>query len=120
MMTRTAFEIDCNPVIPECGFACPQCIEEIKTTLASKDGVTNVTMGKGAQEGKVIVEHDPAVVTVDQLLEVLKALPSFYEGFFIPLQFRHNPRARQPLHFSACHPSWRRFIPGDGFDVWLL
>jgi len=30
MMTRTAFEIDCNPVIPECGFACPQCIEEIK------------------------------------------------------------------------------------------
>lgn len=84
MMTRTAFEIDCNPVIPECGFACPKCIKEIETALTGKDGVTKVYMGEGAEEGKVIVEHDPAVVTVDQLAEALKMLPSFYEGFFIP------------------------------------
>ena len=84
MMTRTAFEIDCNPVIPECGFACPKCIEEIAATLAGTDGVTKVVMGEGADEGKVIVEHDPAVATVDQLLALFKTLPSFYEGFFIP------------------------------------
>ena len=84
MMTRTAFEIDCHPIIPECGFACPQCIKEIETTLAGIDGVTKVLMGEGAEEGKVFVEHDPAAATVDQLLTALKALPSFYEGFFIP------------------------------------
>ncbi|MBN2129823.1 MAG: hypothetical protein JW741_10020 [Sedimentisphaerales bacterium] len=84
MMTRTAFEIDCRPVIPECGFACPQCIEEIATTLAGIDGITKVVMGEGAEEGKVIVEYDSALATVGQLLGVLKTLPSFYQGFFIP------------------------------------
>ncbi|MCH9022382.1 MAG: cation transporter [Planctomycetes bacterium] len=84
MITRTAFDIDCNPIIPECGFACPKCIQEIQTTLASKDGVSEVSMGEGAQEGKIIVEHDPDIATVDQLIEALKILPSFYEGFFIP------------------------------------
>jgi len=84
MITRTAFDIDCNPIIPECGFACPKCIQEIQTTLVSKDGVSKVSMGEGAQEGNVIVEHDPDVATVDQLIEAFKILPSFYEGFFIP------------------------------------
>jgi hypothetical protein len=40
-------------------------------------------MGEGAEEGKPIVGHDPAVATVDQLIEALKMLPSFHEGFFI-------------------------------------
>ncbi len=84
MITRTAFELDCNPVIPECGFACPNCIQEIETTLTSKDGVSKVYMGGGAEEGKLIVEHDPAIATVDQLIEAFKVLPTFYAGFFIP------------------------------------
>jgi copper chaperone CopZ len=80
MITRTAFDIDCNPVIPECGFACSKCIQEIETTLTSKEGVSKVYM-----EGeKLIVEHDPVIATVDQLIEAFKMLPSFYEGFFIP------------------------------------
>ena len=69
MMTRTAFDIDCHPVIPEFGFACPKCIQEIETTLASKTGVHKVYMGEGTEEGRVIVEHDPAVATVDQRSE---------------------------------------------------
>jgi len=68
MMTRTAFEIDCEPVIPECRFACSNCIQEIEATLAREAGVTKVLMGEGAEEGKVIVEHDPTAATVDQLL----------------------------------------------------
>ena len=84
MITRTAFDLDCNPVIPECGFACPKCIQEIETTLTSKDGVSKVYMEGEAEEGKLIVEHDPAITTVDQLCEAFKKLPSFYEGFFIP------------------------------------
>ena len=84
MITRTAFDLDCNPVVPECGFACPKCIQEIETTLTSKDGVSKVYMEGEAEEGKLIAEHDPAIATVDQLIDAFKMLPSFYEGFFIP------------------------------------
>ena len=83
MTTRTAFDIDCNPVIPECEFACPKCIQEIEATLTGMDGVSTVYMGEGAQEGKVFVEHDPAVVTLDQLIEAFGLLPTFYDGFFV-------------------------------------
>ena len=84
MIARTAFDIDCNPVIPECGYACQKCIGEIETALTGKDGVRKVYMGEGAKEGRVIVEHDSNVAKVDQLIEILRMLPSFYEGFFIP------------------------------------
>jgi len=84
MATRTAFDIDCNPVIPECGFACPKCIQEIETALTCKDGVSKVYMGEGAEEGRIIVEHDSTVTTVDQIIQALSMLPSRYEGFFIP------------------------------------
>ena len=71
-------------MIPECGFACSKCIQEIETTLTSKDGVGKVYMEGEAGEEKIIVEHDPAIATVDKLIEYFKMLPSFYEGFFIP------------------------------------
>jgi copper chaperone CopZ len=84
MATRTAFDIDCNPVIPECGFACAKCIQEIETTLTGMDGVSKGYMEGGAEEGTLMVEHDPALAPVEQLIQSLKKLPSFYEGFFIP------------------------------------
>ena len=84
MNSRSAFDLDCNPVIPECGFECPKCIQEIESTLIRMEGVSKVYMEKEGQEQRLIVEHDPAGVTVDQLIDVLKGLPSFYEGFFIP------------------------------------
>ena len=83
MITRTAFDIDCNPVIPECKFACPKCIQEIKATLTSMDGVSKVNLGEGVEKGNVFVEHDPAVATVEQLIEAFGLLPSFYEGVFV-------------------------------------
>ena len=76
MIVRTAFDLDCNPVIPECGFVCPKCIREIETTLARKDGISKIYMEGGSQEGKLIVEHDPDITTVDQLIAVLRTLPS--------------------------------------------
>ena len=84
MNSRSAFDLDCHPVIPECGFACSKCIEEIEATLTAMEGVSRVCMEGGADEGKLIVEHDPAIVTVDQLMEAFKTLPSLYEGFFVP------------------------------------
>ncbi len=83
MNTRTAFDIDCNPVIPECEYACPKCIQEIEAALGSMDGVSKVYMGEGPEEGTVFVEHDPVVASVDELIEAFGVLPSFYDGFFV-------------------------------------
>ena len=84
MNSRSAFDLDCNPVIPECGFECPKCIQEIESTLTAIHGVSKVYMEGASEDGKLIVEHAPTTVTVEQLIDVFKGLPSFYEGFFIP------------------------------------
>ncbi len=84
MNKRTAFDIDCEPVIAECGFACPKCIEEIESTLTGVPGVSRAYIEAEGQEQRLIVEHDPDRADAEQLIEVLKTLPSFYEGFFIP------------------------------------
>ena len=84
MRIRSAFDLDCNPVIPECGFECPKCIQEIESTLTGVQGVSKVYMEGEGKEQKLIVEHDPDMVTVEKLLDIFKDLPSFYEGFFIP------------------------------------
>jgi copper chaperone CopZ len=84
MIIRTAFCLDCNPIIPECGFACAKCIQEIETTLTRKNGVSKVYMEGEAEKAKLIVEHDPAKTDIEELIEALKNLPSFYNGFFIP------------------------------------
>jgi copper chaperone CopZ len=84
MNSRSAFDLDCHPVIPECGFECPKCIQEIESTLTAINGVSKVYMEGEGQEQKLIVEHDPTTATVEQLMKVFKGLPSFYEGFFIP------------------------------------
>jgi len=84
MNCHSAFELDCNPIIPECGFKCPKCIQEIEMTITSMEGVSKVYMEGGAEEGKLIVEHNPTIAPVEQLIETFKKLPSFYEGFFVP------------------------------------
>lgn len=84
MNFRSAFDLDCNPIIPECGFKCPKCIQEIESTLTSMQGVSKVYIEKEEEEQRLVVEHDPAAVTVEQLIAVFKGLPTFYKGFFIP------------------------------------
>ncbi len=84
MHSRTALHLDCTPIILECGFECSRCVQEIESTLGEMPGVGRVYRGSERDEGKLFVEHDPSVVKAEQLVEVLKALPSFYEGFFIP------------------------------------
>jgi copper chaperone CopZ len=85
MQSRSAFHLDCTPVIPECGFQCPKCVQEIESVLTGMKGVTKVYLEDEATDGKLIVEHDPTMVTVEQLIDTLKGLPSFYEGFFAPI-----------------------------------
>ncbi len=80
MASRTAFHLDCTPVIPACGFKCTKCIEEMKSVFGRTPGVSAFY-----REGDgVVVEHDPGVVTVKELLNIFRGLPSFYQTHFIP------------------------------------
>ncbi len=80
MKSRTAFGIDCTGVIPECGFECARCVHEISSSLTGMRGVGRFyTDGEG-----VTIEYDAEAVTAEQLMDVLKGLPSFYESHFIP------------------------------------
>ena len=84
MDKRTVFDVDCSRVIPECGFKCPKCIEEIEAMLTAMEGVSKAYIETEGEEQRLAVEYDPETVTVEQISDVLKGLPSFFEGFFIP------------------------------------
>ena len=78
--SRTAFHLDCTPVIPACGFKCAKCIEEMKAVFGGIQGVSAFY-----REGDgVVVEHDASVIAVHQLLDIFRGLPSFYQNHFIP------------------------------------
>ncbi len=80
MISRSVFQIDCTGVVPECGFECAKCVQEIGLSLIRMKGVGNFyTDGEG-----VTVEYDAEKVTAEQLKDVLKGLPSFYESHFVP------------------------------------
>jgi len=84
MITQTAIDLDCSRVIPECGYACSKCIQEVEITLMSMAGVSKVYVEEGADEGNLIVDHDPSIAAAEQLLDAVRMLPSFCAGFFIP------------------------------------
>jgi copper chaperone CopZ len=75
-------------MIPDCGFECSKCIQEIESTLTNMKGVNKVYIEKDGEEQRLIVEHNPNMLTVEQLIEVFKGLPSFYKGKFIPILIR--------------------------------
>ena len=84
MNRRSAFDVDCSRLVPDCGFACPKCIEEIQAMLMGVAGVSKAYIEAEGEEQRLIVEHDPDTVSVEQLIGVLETLPSFFEGFFVP------------------------------------
>jgi hypothetical protein len=80
MTSRTAFHLDCTPIIPACEFNCARCIEEMETVFGGTRGVS-----KFYREGDgVIVEHDASVVTAEQLMDIFRGLPSFHQTHFVP------------------------------------
>ena len=84
MVTRSAFHLDCTPIIPECGFKCAKCLQELQSVFGEMPGVDSCyTEGEG-ENAKFVVEHDPSKVTIEQLVETFRRLPSFYKEFFFP------------------------------------
>jgi copper chaperone CopZ len=84
MTARSAFHLDCTPIIPECEFQCPRCVQEIEAVVGRMPGVTRVYLDSAGETAKMIVEHDPSQTTVQRLLETFAGLPSFYTGRFVP------------------------------------
>ncbi len=83
MITRSVFHLDCTFIIPECGFKCAKCLQEIQCVLDKIEGMKkSYTEGEG-ENMKLIVEHNSSNVTVEYLKETFGRLPSFYKGFFV-------------------------------------
>ena len=84
MVTRSVFHLDCTPIIPQCGFNCAKCLQEIKFVLEKIEGVKkSYTEGEG-ENMKLVVEHDSSDVAAEDLKKTFRHLPSFYKGFFVP------------------------------------
>lgn len=79
MSSRTPFHLDCTANLAECGCACERCIEEMKAVFGGMRGVS----GFYREGGGVVVEHDASVVTAEQLMDVFRGLPSFYQNHFV-------------------------------------
>jgi hypothetical protein len=80
MTSRTAFHLDCTPILAECGCHCEACIDEMTSLFGQMPGVS-----KFYREGNgVVAEHDAGAVPVERLLDVFRGLPSFYRHRFVP------------------------------------
>jgi copper chaperone CopZ len=84
MKQKTYFHLNCNPLIPDCGYHCDKCIGEIRTVLKEKDGVSEVSLTKHKNISLIVVEYESEIIKVGDLKKELESLPSFYAGKFIP------------------------------------
>lgn len=53
-------------------FSCPSCVSKIETKLKGLDGVDNAEVKFSS--GRIIVDHDPAVASVRQLVDAVAAV----------------------------------------------
>ena len=79
---RSVFEVDCSAVIPQCGYRCSECVDEMSRVFEGTRGVTAFyTEGEG-EEGKIVIEHDSVKAPAKGLAEALEQLPSHHPGTF--------------------------------------
>ena len=84
MAQRSAFHLDCTAVFPACRFDCARCLAEIRSVFAGIAGVTGLHLEGEDAEARLIIAHDPSVATVEQLITLLRRLPSFCQASFVP------------------------------------
>jgi copper chaperone CopZ len=84
MLVQSFFHLDCSPVIPECGFQCDKCVEEIQSVLTELDGVSEVSRGRRGETDGIVVQYNSEAIGIDHLVNTLRTLPSFYKGRFVP------------------------------------
>jgi len=84
MIAERFFHLDCNAVIPECGHKCAKCIDEIRSVVGGTSGVAEVSLGKRGAIAGIAVRYDPDGTSDEDLVRVLRTLPTFYRGRFVP------------------------------------
>ena len=84
MIVNSFFHLDCNSIIPDCGFNCPKCIDEIRWNLKGKNGIKEVSLIEKEGISLMEVKYDQEIISVESVLMSFENLPSFYSGFFIP------------------------------------
>ena len=84
MIAQSFFHLDCRPVIPECGFQCDKCVEEIQSVLTAMHGVSEVSRDKRGETDGIVVQYNSEAISIDDLVNMLRTLPSFYRGRFVP------------------------------------
>ena len=87
MTEKSPFEIDCHAVITECGYQCDECIREMENTFQKIKGVTNFYIEKEGELQLVVIEYEPQEVSVEQLMQTFRQLPSRFKGFFKPILY---------------------------------
>jgi len=80
MHVQKFFHLDCNPIIPECGYQCPKCIQEIRDVLGGMGGVLEVSMSKRGEISGIVVRYDSEITGDENLMKTFGELPSFYRG----------------------------------------
>lgn len=78
------FDVDCNEIIPECGFQCDRCISELKTTFEKIEDVFSFRTEEEGKGTKIIIDHDRDKVSLDQLMSAFRRLPSYHTAKFEP------------------------------------
>ena len=98
MLVATFFHLDCTPVIPQCGYQCAKCIQEIQSVVGQMNGIRDVSSGEREGRSGIIVQYESEATTDDQLIGVFNTLPSFYRGRFVAcaVKQRHRDEDRPP------------------------
>jgi copper chaperone CopZ len=96
MRVATFLHLDCAPVIPECGYQCASCIQEIQSVLGRIHGVCEVSLGEREGTSGIIVQYESETATDDQLIGVVNTLPSFHRGRFVASAVELRPSDESP------------------------
>ncbi len=81
---HSVFHLDCSELIPECGYRCGECINELRVRLHKMPGVRQFSTEGEGEKMLFVVEHDAATVSVEQLMGMFASLPTRHEGSFRP------------------------------------
>jgi copper chaperone CopZ len=84
MRVQKFFHLDCSPIIPECGYQCDKCVQEIISVLSGTGGVLEVSTSKSGKISGIVVQYDSEKTAEEKLMNAFGRLPSFYRGRFVP------------------------------------
>ena len=84
MKKKSYFHLNCLSIIPDCGFQCKTCVNEIRSVLEAHYAVSDVALTELDNISVISVEYDSENVKIADLQNELQYLPSFYADKFIP------------------------------------